>query len=181
MSSTQFLSVFLRCPVFSILGVAKKISLFSGVVFIGTLTGCSHKAGPPMPLFKILLMDSSTLFSSDEIPTGKPIALIYFSPDCEHCQAETAGLICKMDSLQDVRFYFITTDPFERLRLFNHHYHLSKYANIVLGKDHLFSFFNRLKPMGTPSTFIYDRHKILKAVLSGYTEPGKIIFLTKNI
>ena len=160
----------------------RRVLVLCGCLLLAIVTGtsgCRQNARPAMPAFDILLADSSTMLSSKAIPEGNPVVLVYFSPDCEHCQHETANILRKMDSLKDVRFYFITTDPFERLRVFRQYYHLSKYRNVVLGEDYRFSFFNKLKPAGTPITFIYDRSKRLKAVISGETEIGKIISLLK--
>ena len=39
----------------------------------------------PIPPFKMTLSDDR-IFSASELPKGKPVVLIYFDPDCDHCQ-----------------------------------------------------------------------------------------------
>ena len=38
-----------------------------------------------LPSFKMTLSDNQ-IFNSSELPKGKPLVLIYFDPDCDHCQ-----------------------------------------------------------------------------------------------
>ena len=40
---------------------------------------------PVLPTFDILDLDSNKTFSTYDIPKGRPIILIFFSPDCSHC------------------------------------------------------------------------------------------------
>lgn len=128
-----------------------------------------------MPSFNLLLLDSVTQFNTQQIPEGKPIALLYFSPDCEHCQKETKGIIQKMDSLNQVEFYFITNDPFERLQVYNHAYKLYKYSNIILGRDYDFAFIRHFKEAAPPYLVIYDQYKKERAVFIGEYPTSQLI------
>jgi peroxiredoxin len=181
MLSAHFLPNLFRRVVFSIFRVTYNIFLFSGILFVGSLGGCSHKTGLALPDFDLLLVDSTTFLSSNDIPDGQPIVLVYFSPDCEHCQAETSDILSKIDSLKNIRFYFITVDPFERLKVFNKHFQINRYSNIILAKDYNFSFVNQLKPTGTPCILIYDRRKELRAVYNGSAKVENIIAMTKKL
>ncbi|WP_394346385.1 thioredoxin fold domain-containing protein [Dinghuibacter silviterrae] len=119
--------------------------------------------------------------SSRNIPNGEPVMIIYFSPDCDHCQQLTDSLLANVRSFATTRIYFITIDPFDRLRVFNSHYHIFKYPNIVLGRDYEYSFVNELKPTGTPWVFIYNSHKDLKAIYPSITNVHNLINTIKSI
>jgi hypothetical protein len=141
---------------------------------------CKGKRGPLLPTFNLQMIDSTTIMSSSEIPAGHPFVLVYFSPDCSHCQEVTSEILSKMESLKQLKFYFITIDPFDRLRVFNDYYKIKLYPIIVLGRDYSFAFVNELRPSGTPCIFIYDSKKRLKAFYNGGATVSEIVSSTKN-
>jgi thiol-disulfide isomerase/thioredoxin len=128
-----------------------------------------------LPSFDILLIDSVTHLNTSAIKRGSPIILVYFSPDCVHCQEETESLLKNMDSLKNVRFYFVTNDPFERLQVFNGFYKIYKYPNIILGRDYNFFLLKYLKPAIPPFTVIYDGSKRVRVLLKGEAKASEII------
>jgi len=146
------------------------------IILTLTLTSCfSTNRKGDVPPFDLLLPDSTTVFNTSQIPRGKPVVLIYFSPDCEHCQQQTQDILNKIDSLNEVNFYFITNDPFDRLKIFNKYYKLYKYKNIMLGRDINFSFIKYFKPTGTPYLIVYNQRKVLRAVFGQETKATRLI------
>src|SRR5579859_4295090 len=103
------------------------------IVFISLFVACTAhpKAGELFPSFDILLTDSVTRLNTATIKEGDPIVLLYFSPDCEHCQKETESILRHMPAMKEVRFYFVTNDPFDRLKVFQGYYKLDRYPNIT--------------------------------------------------
>jgi len=145
------------------------------------LVSCIYKRKPEIPPINLLMLDSVSTFNLDKIPDGKPSVFIFFSPDCEHCQRETSGILNKMDSLSNLNLYFITIDPIERLRAFNKVYDLSKYPNIILGQDYSISFPRYFKRVTIPCTIIFDQDRILRARLNGETTASQIVEITRNL
>jgi thiol-disulfide isomerase/thioredoxin len=90
---------------------------------------------PSLPPIQILLSDSSTMYTKAQIPTGKPVLFMIFSPDCSHCQHETEELIAHIDELKDIQIVMITFHPLWMMKDFIANYGLAKYSNIVVGKD----------------------------------------------
>jgi thioredoxin-related protein len=90
---------------------------------------------PTLPPIQILLSDSSTIYTKAQIPGGKAVLFMVFSPDCSHCQDETQDMIAHMDELKDVHIVMITMQPLFMMKDFITKYGLSKYSNIVIGKD----------------------------------------------
>jgi hypothetical protein len=80
-----------------------------------------------------------------------------------------------MDSLKEVNFYFLTIDPFDRLKVFNDYYKIYKYPNIILGRDYEFFFPDHFKGAAPPYLVVYDDRRKERAVFSGQTEATKII------
>ncbi len=147
------------------------------------LTACAFdKSGKEeMPAFNLLLADSSTLFNTGQIPAGEPVVFMFFDPDCEHCQKETEDLLHNMNALQNVRFYFFTVEPFDRLKVFYHHYKLGDYPNIILGRDYSFFFPKYFGVRETPCLAIYNKNKQLNAVFVGGADVHKIIKIIEKL
>src|SRR5438034_207081 len=72
-----------------------------------------------MPAIQILLQDSTTIFNTYSIPKGTPTVLVFFSPDCEHCQKMIGEIVEKMDSMRQANFIFLTPMPLSLLRPFS--------------------------------------------------------------
>jgi hypothetical protein len=69
--------------------------------------------------------------------------------------------------MQQVKFYFVTSSPFDEMRAFYKNFELNKYKNITVGIDtgfHLIRYFNIT---GVPFTAIYNDKKILKQTFGG--------------
>lgn len=131
--------------------------------------------GRLLPSFELLLADSVTHFNTKDIPAGKPIVLIGFSPTCTHCQDETRDIIKHIDRLKEARIYFVTPDLHELLAQYYHAFHLSKYSNIAMGFDINDFFFPYFKATGTPYTVIYDPFKRLKEVMYNRFDINELI------
>ena len=74
-------------------------------------------------------------FTTQQIPTGKAIALIYFSPECEHCQVFMKSFFKHAKSLNEVLVLLITYLPLDRLVKFSEEYPVADYPNIVAGTE----------------------------------------------
>src|SRR5215472_3033792 len=119
------------------------------------LAGCQTIQTPDarlstLPPFGMLLMDSTTLLKEEQIPLGKPIVLLFFRPDCPHCQKETQEFIDHRASLQNVRIYLLATAPFPEIKAFYNHFQLANYANFTVGKDFNHSFYKAFSPKAVP-------------------------------
>jgi len=158
----------------------KKILIISCMSLLGRCTYHS-KGGESFPSFNILLADSTTRLNTDTIKEGSPIVLLYFSPDCEHCQKETEQILHHMDSLKEARFYFVTNDPFDRLRTFKGYYKLDRFPNVTLGRDEDFFLLRHFKGAYPPYLVLYDRQKRQRAAYQGDTPVDTIISFVNNL
>ena len=74
-------------------------------------------------------------FTTQQIPTGKASALIYFSPECEHGQVFMKSFFKHAKSLNEVLVLLITYLPLDRLVKFSEEYPVADYPNIVAGTE----------------------------------------------
>jgi len=74
-------------------------------------------------------------FTTQQIPTGKSIALIYFSPECEHCQSFMKSFFKEATKFKDIFVLMITYLPLDRVVKFSEEYPVADYPNIVAGTE----------------------------------------------
>jgi len=134
-----------------------------------------YKKYPTLPAFNLLAMDSSSVFNTYNIPEGKPTVLMFFSPDCEHCQKMTERMLAAMDSLKDANFYLFTPMPLPMLRGFYEKNKLGNYKNIrYVGKDFTFFFPSYYGASYVPDLAVYDTHKKFVRFFEGGTTVAKL-------
>lgn len=116
-----------------------------------------------IPAFDLLLMDSITVFNTSLIPPGNPVILMYFSPDCDHCQRQTIALLKNINDLRNVRIYLFTPMPFGDIRSFYTDYHLTQYTNVMVGRDFRYAFYKYYNAKSFPCTVFYnDKKQLIK-------------------
>jgi thiol-disulfide isomerase/thioredoxin len=120
-----------------------------------------------IPTFSIQLADSSWFFNTSLNPK-KPVLILYFSPDCGHCQVETEEILARMNSLTELQIVMITSRPFEDMLNFIQHYKLHKFPGIVVGKDHARAITRFYDVRMTPFSALYNKKgKLVKAYKKG--------------
>ncbi len=148
------------------------------VFFVGCKS--NHVFDTPLPEFNLLAMDSSTIFNTKQIPTGKPFALVYLDPDCGSCQKETEAILAKMAELKEYSIYFISDEPFARMKVFEKHYSLMRYKNVFVGNDYDGFFVRHFRPPGPPYSIIYNKNKRARDMFSGPVDGQEFVdVLTK--
>ena len=109
-----------------------------------------------IPPFKMTLSNSK-IFNADDLPKNKPLVLIYFDPDCDHCQKLMDELFKKINSFKKVEMVLITFKSVTEVAAFEKKYTTSKYANMKVGTEGtLFYLKNYYKLVKMPFTALYD-------------------------
>jgi thioredoxin-related protein len=148
----------------------KRIFFFLGLIIA---CGCSQaqnntatKALPPpniqhIPAYRILTKDSTYLTSAN-LKKGQPVMIIYFSPDCSHCQHLMYEMKPEMKSFKDIQIVMITFIPTNMLKMLKEFYvdfNLAAYPNISMGTEYPNYIIQRYYQVATtPYIAIYD-HK----------------------
>ena len=124
---------------------------FSVILFFPL--GMSSQTVPP---FKMTLSNNK-IFNAADLPKGKPLVLIYFDPDCDHCQKLMDELFKKINSFRKVEMVLITFKPITEVATFEKKYTTSKYVNMRVGTEGtLFYLKNYYKLVKMPFTALYD-------------------------
>jgi thioredoxin-related protein len=120
-----------------------------------------------IPPFKILRTDS-TWFTPANLKKNRPVMIIYFSPDCSHCQHMVYDMKPKMKQLGNIQIVMVTFTEYDRLKMiqnFQRDFDLAKYHNITIGTEgHTYIVQRYYQVRTTPYIAIYDRNgKLVKA------------------
>ena len=144
--------------------------LYLILLFLGiTLTACSQDAPPnkEIPPYKILTSDS-VYATSANLKKNIPVMIMYFAPDCPHCQHMTEELtkhIKEFGNTQIVMITFVNPNvQFKAITKFVKDYHLKKYPNITVGTEGYTYFVQKFYQVrNTPYEAVYDKkHRLVE-------------------
>lgn len=116
-----------------------------------------YKKDPVLPAFRILQTDSATWFTKSELPKRDFTIIIYFSPDCGHCQYEAKEVIKNIDSLSNTFMVWVSYKSITEIREFAQHYGLDQHKNIRIGRDPLYALPSFYQVRFTPFVAVYDK------------------------
>jgi thiol-disulfide isomerase/thioredoxin len=134
-----------------------------------------YKRFPTVPPFKILLTDSSTYLTKDDLEKKKSVMIMLFSPDCDHCNHETEDIIKNIAAFKKVQIVMATMLPFNKMIDFYNKHDLKRFDNIIVGKDVSFFFPVFYNVHNLPFLAFYNKKKELISVFSGALPVEKVI------
>lgn len=112
----------------------------------------------------------------DEFDTQKPTVIIYFNPECEHCQYEASEIGKQAGQFEKANMILVTPDDStKRVEAFATKYHIWEVDNLVVLLDHKNNFKTHFGTAVIPSIFIYGADKKLLKMYKGETKMEAII------
>jgi len=137
-----------------------------------------YQKSPYIPSFRIQQPDSSW-FAKTNLQPKKPTLILYFSPDCGHCQIETEELLSKIKEFANLQIIMITSRPFEDMANFADHYKIKRFPSIKIGSDpaRLITRFYDVK--FTPFSALYDKKGMLEKVYESGIDMEELAGLVK--
>jgi thiol-disulfide isomerase/thioredoxin len=126
-----------------------------------------YKRFPTVPPLKLLLLDSSSYLTKNDLKKNKPVLIIVFNPDCEHCKHETEEIIKNIDSLKNVQIIMATMMPFDLMKSFYEKYDLQRFQNITVGKDVQYTLPSFYQMHFMPYLAMYNKKGNLLATFEG--------------
>jgi len=155
---------------------AKKSSSYSQQE---NVTEPPYKRFPTVPPLKLLLLDSTSFFSKNDLKKNKPVLIIVFNPDCEHCKHETEEIIKNIDSLKNIQIIMATIMPFDLMKSFYENYDLQRFQNITVGKDVQYTLPSFYQMHFMPYLAMYDKKGKLLATFEGAMKMEDLIHTFK--
>jgi len=112
----------------------------------------------------------------DGFNPDQPTVIIYFHPECEHCQYEASEIGNQAERFGKVNMIMITPDDStKRVEAFAIKYRLWEVDNLAILLDRKNQFKNQFGASVIPSVFIYSSNKKLLKMYKGETKIDAII------
>lgn len=126
-----------------------------------------YKRFPTIPPFRLLLADSTTIITKDDLPKKNAVMIMLFSPDCEHCQHEASELVKNKARFKNIQVVMSTTHPFYQQQEFYNKYHLNELDNLIMGKDYQYILPSFFSIKNFPYIALYNKKKELITTFEG--------------
>lgn len=139
----------------------------------------AYKKTMKLPQFSVLQTDSTWL-TAQQLPQKKPVVIVYFSPDCGHCQMTAKEWVKDMDKLKNVEIIWTSYHTPQQIKDFADTYGLSHYNNIIFARDVNYFFVPFYKIPSTPFMAVYDKKGNFLKAYEGGTTPDTIAELIKT-
>lgn len=134
-----------------------------------------------MPAFQMKL-SSGKVFSSTELSSKKPTIIIYFAPDCEHCQVLMKQLFNKISAFKNTGIVMVTFESLQSVAGFEKQFQTLKYPDIKVGMEVPVFFFRKYYQLEhTPFTALFDKNKKLIVSYKEYTPLDDLIKKLKSL
>jgi len=131
------------------------------------LTLPPYKRFPTIPPLKLLRLDSTSYFTKDDLKKNKPVLIVVFNPDCDHCKHETEEIIKNIDSLKNIQIIMATIMSFDLMKSFYEEYDLQRFQNITVGKDVQYTLPSFYQMHFMPYLAMYNKKGNLLATFEG--------------
>jgi thiol-disulfide isomerase/thioredoxin len=161
----------------------KLILLFSLIIAAGCTRAQTNDApGSAIPPYKILTTDSNWITPINL--KHKKTVLIYFAPDCPHCQHLTMDMRQKIKQLGDAQIMMITWSnnyDIRAIKNFVRDFDLKKYPNIQVGTEgYTYLIQKYFKIETTPYVAVYNSNGKLSKAFRKQPEIGDVLKAVKN-
>ena len=138
------------------------ISIVLLILFVMT-THIGHAQKGKLPPFHIIQANRK-VFTAHDLPMGKPVLIVYFSPDCDHCEKMLKEFFKQASDFQKASVALITYSSVDRVSKFERDYNLAKFSNIYTGTEGTTFFLrNYYGIMNVPFAALYTKNGDLVA------------------
>jgi thiol-disulfide isomerase/thioredoxin len=132
-----------------------------------------------LPDFSFKTINDS-IFSRNQIKDG-PVLILFFNPECEHCQYQVQAVIKNREAISDVLVLMISNAGKEIVMDFIKSYNLIDFPRLVVLLDDTHSFDKFFGTETVPASFIYDKKLKLTKYFHGEATFETILgYLKKN-
>ncbi|MCF3108844.1 hypothetical protein LL912_08650 [Niabella sp. CC-SYL272] len=119
----------------SVIKTGRSASRLAGIIFLFTIIAITADAqSGKLPPFR-MIQANGQLFKAQQLPMGKPILLVYFSPGCDHCEKLLQQMRKHRQHLEKLSVVLITYWPVKDVAAFVKQFSLQQYSNFYIGTE----------------------------------------------
>ncbi len=104
------------------------------VLFFLLNTATTNAQSNKLPPFKMVLANGE-IFKAQDLPLGKPIVIIYFSPECDHCQILMKDVTKNKARFKKASVAMVTHVAVSKVLEFAQQYNMKSYKNFYVGTE----------------------------------------------
>jgi hypothetical protein len=119
-----------------------------------------------LPAFVINSIDGREI-SNKMLPKYKYTCIIFFSPDCSHCETEAATINKYFDKFNNVLFIWDSYRDMTSIKAFAEKFKLTNRPNVIVGRDPSYMIPSFFHPKMTPFVAIYKDKQLVKVYEKG--------------
>lgn len=128
------------------------------IIFLLMFSFSKMALSQTIPDFTIQLTNGQ-LFNSKDLSRNKPVIIIYFAPDCEHCQLLMKNVLKRINEFKKSQIILVSFESLQQVIDFEKQYGLKSYPFIKTGIEKPVFFFRYYYHLeNTPFTALYDKH-----------------------
>lgn len=120
-----------------------------------------------IPSIKVHIVPDSTVFTNENIQKQRPFVIMFFSPDCDHCQQETKELLAYKEELKGIQILMVSIASYADIKEFYNSYNLASMRNVTVGQDAGLKLGSIYRVRSYPSLFVYDQKGTLAKAFVG--------------
>lgn len=130
-----------------------------------------------IPPFNMVLSDGVTYHNADKVEKNKPLMIVYFDPECQHCQEFTKKLVKNISKFNTVQIVMICSVPgLPPLKKFVDMFGLTKYPSIKAGTEGMYQTTLKFYDVDTtPFVALYDKDQKLITFHRTVPEIGTLV------
>lgn len=133
-------------------------ALFASLLAVFVLASTAFAQNGKLPPFRIMQANGN-IFKAEQLPFEKPILVIYFSPECDHCRAFMKDFFKRASDFKKASVVMVTYLPVAEVTKFINDFNVSKYPNIYVGTEGSSYFLKNYYQIGDmPFTALYDKN-----------------------
>jgi thiol-disulfide isomerase/thioredoxin len=159
----------------------KKLIFLLFAVIAGFACTQAQTVPTTIPPYKIVTTKDQTLTSADLVK-NKPVMIIYFAPDCPHCQKLITDMKPSMAKFKNIQVIMITFTDIRMVKTFQNDYGLTAWPNVILGTEgytYTVQRFYQLKH--TPYIAVYDHTGKLVQAYEKVPEMPELLATIKKV
>ncbi len=130
-------------------------------------TGVTLQNIQSLPAFEMMAAPDSTIYSSEQLKKNKPVIMMFFNPDCDHCQRETKELLAYKEELKDIQIVMVSSLSFTSIKDFYKEYNIASMPGVSMGQDINYALRLKFRPTNFPGIYVYDANRKLVKVYAG--------------